>query len=192
CLPIIISLIAPASMVRFVKDKALADNRAAIRVLWGQGNHNAKDIHRQTGVPYSTVKRQCAKLRDGLTNSPIKPTGRRTVVTPKKSAAITRLADKNMYLTSKKIRELVLQKFPGSNISALTVRRHLQKMGFKCGRTKKTVLMTTAHHIARLEWAKKYLHYDQWERVVWTDECSVQKYANGVLVWYREADGLPQ
>jgi transposase len=179
-------------MTKYQKNKSLEQHRGTVATLFKKGETNARVIARTTGIPYSTVTSQLRKLKSLGTNSPIKQTGRPKMLTPKKTSFIESNIESNMFLTAKKIQDLVKEEYGGFEPCVRTIRTTLNKLGYKYGKIRRAPLMTVAHKIARVAWAKTHRRYKKWNSVVFTDECSIQKYGNGVWVWYREADGAPE
>ena len=71
------------------------------------------------------------------------------------------------------------------NVSVRTVKRILAKERIKKWQAKKRPKLTKDHAAERLHWALRYADWteEDWKRVIWSDECSVEKSKDPRTVW---------
>lgn len=71
------------------------------------------------------------------------------------------------------------------NVSIRTVKRILAKEGIKKWSAKKRPKLTEDLAPGRLRWALCYADWteEDWKRVIWSDECSVEKSKDPRIVW---------
>ena len=62
---------------------------------------------------------------------------------------------------------------PSQPISERTLRRELHTMNIWSRVARKRPLLTSAHRVARLQWATRRNHWPDldWKHVIWSDEC---------------------
>jgi len=130
------------------------------------------EIASQLGIPQRTVSSFLKRLdeRESIENIP--PPGR-----PRK----TSISDDRYIVHSAELETRVplreLQRDVGLNVSQQTIRRRLREAGIRKWKAVKRALLTKKHAANRLSWAKEHQHWtvDNWRKVVWSDECAVQK-----------------
>jgi len=73
----------------------------------------------------------------------------------------------------------------GSNLSVASIRRRLREEGIRKWRAVKRPRLTPAHVKKRKQWAKEHLNWKiiDFEKVDWSDECSIEKGADPRGVW---------
>ncbi|KAH0604411.1 uncharacterized protein H6S33_006788 [Morchella sextelata] len=66
-------------------------------------------------------------------------------------------------------------------VSTRTVKRYLQKRGIRKWKAAARSLLKPEHAASRLAWALAHRHWTvgDWEKVIWSDECSVEKCRHG-------------
>ncbi|XP_076315744.1 uncharacterized protein LOC143228362 [Tachypleus tridentatus] len=82
-----------------------------------------------------------------------------------------------------------LQHSTGTRVSTQTVRNRLHKGRLRTRRPARSVILTTRHHAARLEFTLQHLDWDfrQWATLLWTDESrfTVSRDNGRARVWRR-------
>jgi len=70
-------------------------------------------------------------------------------------------------------------------VSVRNIKHVLKESNVKKRRAKKRALLTEEHASKRLTWVKKYKDWDEgdWEGVLFSDECSVEKSKDSCTVW---------
>ncbi|CAK1599693.1 unnamed protein product [Parnassius mnemosyne] len=81
---------------------------------------------------------------------------------------------RNRYLTAVEIRQR-LQITRGVNVSERTVRRRMEEVNLKARRPARGSELLRQHRVARLQFAREHVNwtYEQWARVMFTDECRI-------------------
>ena len=133
-----------------------------------------KNISRDLEVPLSTVHNIIKKFITHGTVANLPGRGRKGKINERMQHRIVRMVDKRPQSTSTQV-QAVLQTL-GVEVSARTIRRHLNEKKRYGRRPRRTPLLTKRHKKARLEFVKMYLSKPQsfWENVLWTDETKVQ------------------
>src|SRR5579859_7842740 len=72
-----------------------------------------------------------------------------------------------------------------SEVSIATIHRHLLEGHIRKWGASKRALLTEKHAKMRLNWAREHCHCtrEDWERIFWSDECTVQKDSDTPQVW---------
>lgn len=106
--------------------------------------------------------------------------GRRRSTTEKQDERMVKMAKTEHSVTSAQIK----QKMEAKNVyvSERTVRRRLREAGGKYLAEITKPLLSENHRIKRLMWAKKHQNFD-WERVIFTDESTIQLFRAKKKVW---------
>jgi len=78
-----------------------------------------------------------------------------------------------------------LQATYAPDVSIRTIDGVLRKHNIRKWRATKRPKLTEIHAQKRLEWARQYRHWtvEDWEGIVWSDECSVEKSDTGCSLW---------
>jgi transposase len=132
------------------------------------------------GRPWSTVKSFIVRAteRGSIENLP-RP-GRPEKLSKYDRRAIMRAVKKDRSLTRQQLRDLC-----APHVSLSTIDRYLRQNGFKKWLAKKRPKLTEDHAQQRLAWAKERQNWtaEDFEGVVWSDECSVEKDDSGRQTW---------
>ena len=87
-----------------------------------------------------------------------------------------------------------LQDITNQSVSPQTVRRGLQKTGWKARRKVKRPALEKKHIKARLEFAERHLEWtlDDWKTVWWSDETKINRFGpdGNEMVWGEKSEGL--
>ena len=88
----------------------------------------------------------------------------------------------NDELTARQLRDKLIIEWPELSLSVWTVRRARHKLGWRATRPKYCQLVREANKKKRLDWCSERLaENDQFDNVIFTDECSVQLDSHGRL-----------
>jgi transposase len=81
----------------------------------------------------------------------------------------------------------------GINVSAMTVKRTLQSMGFKAKTKAKKPFLSARHRKARYEWALAHKDWtlDDWKRVIFSDETKINVWGSDGCRYYWKRPGDP-
>ena len=92
----------------------------------------------------------------------------------------------NDELTSRQLRDLVEERWPEIKASLSTYKRARKDLGWVATRPKYCQLIREANQAKRLLWCEERVkEKDQFQDVIWTDECSVQQDSHGRLCFRR-------
>lgn len=72
-----------------------------------------------------------------------------------------------------------------AGVSSQTIRRRLREDGIRKWHAVGRPLLTSVRAKKRLEWAMAHRHWtiEDWRKVIWSDECKVQKDPSGNVIW---------
>jgi len=78
-----------------------------------------------------------------------------------------------------------LHDITNSAVLTSTIRRRLREDQIQKWRAVKRALLTEEQAAKRLKWVREHSNCTQkfWERVLWSDECAVQKDSDGQILW---------
>ena len=103
------------------------------------------------------------------------------------SKIIDDLLEENDELTARMIRRKLEEKFPQLQVSIATVKRARKDNGWICTRPHYCQLIREANKAKRVVWCQQQLdNKEQFEDVVFTDECTVQLDHHGRLCFRRQ------
>ena len=90
------------------------------------------------------------------------------------------ISKKDRTVTRQELRDIACP-----HVSLSTLDRYLAENGFRKWVAKTRPRLLEKHVKERLEWARRHQHWtvDNWRRVIWSDECSVQRAATGQRKW---------
>jgi hypothetical protein len=132
------------------------------------------------GRPWSTVKNFLHRYykRGRIENLP--RSGRPEVLTRRDKRVILRAVRKNRQHTREQIRRIY-----APHVSLATIDRLLRQHNIKKWLAKKRPKLKPEHAKARLEWALAHKDWtaEDFQRVVYSDECSVEKEPAGQQIW---------
>ena len=116
---------------------------------------------------------------------------RRASVPRKLNADHVKFIDNSMAandeITARQMRILLLDKWPSLQISLNTIKRTRKHLGWVATRPKYCQLVREANKVKRLNWCKESEEKgDQFDNVIWTDECSVQLDSHGRLCFRKK------
>lgn len=128
----------------------------------------------QLGVHHSTISRMAKRFRETGSHSRKYGQGRKKVTSARDERFLRQQVLRNRKLTSAELSN-ELQTIRNVRISAVTVRRRLHEAGLASRKAAITPLLTTAHRIARLRFARNHANWtvDEWKKVLFTDETRV-------------------
>jgi len=161
------------------KEHELTDiQKAQIVALEPHFSH--ADIGVQLGIQRPTITKflQRFKNRKSIENLPRPGRPRKTSETGDRR--IVRNAESETRVPLKQLKNIL-----NIDISEQTIRRRLQEAGIRKWRAVKRPLLTKAHAYERRKWAREHLHWtvDDWQRVFFTDECSVERDSDPLVSW---------
>jgi len=130
--------------------------------------------------PWSTVHNFLAQVchRGHIANAP--QSGRPVILNQRDRRAITRAAEKDRSMT-----RLDLRNCHALHVSIRTVDRVLREAGIKKSLTQTCPCLTAAHAKKRLDWAvaQKEETAQDFQNILYSDECTVRKSANSAQKW---------
>ena len=129
-------------------------------------------IAHNENTPLSTIKWTISTTSQHPNGVSKTRSGRPTVVTDRARRHIIRLARTNPRITYKDLRDQC-----GVSYSKSTLYRELKAYGLTNWLSKKRPLLTEEVAAKRLTWCKEREHwtYENWCKVIWSDECSVER-----------------
>jgi transposase len=149
-----------------------------------QDRHNAgqklREIEHGTGIRRSTIKSFLARVKKRGSDEDLPRAGRPRKTTIRADRRVIRKAPGQTRVLLAQLAFL-----SDSNLSVSTIRRRLQEVHIQKWRAAKRPRLNTRHVAKRLQWAKEHRQWqvEDWEKVGWSDECSVEKGADPRQVW---------
>jgi len=141
--------------------------------------HTSRTI-RQLNIPRPTISGflQRYKERDSIDDKP--RSGRPRKTTDSDDRYIIRTALKETRIPLAELKQDV-----NLPICERTLQRQLKEAGIQKWRALTRPLLTNKHAKNCLNWAKRHRHWtiEDWKRVIWLDECAVQKDSDPRQVW---------
>lgn len=153
--------------------------KTAIETRFNMGQtHN--QIAQCMTLPKSTVS-SCLhriKTRDSTTNLPHTGRPRRTSIQAERM--LVRKALIHTRVPLKQLRDIT-----NSDLSIRTMQRRLKEHDIQKHRAAKRARLTEKHAATRFKWAKEHLRWslDDWRKVGFSDECSVEKSSDPRGIW---------
>jgi transposase len=170
-----------------MKKVPLAERRATVNELWNCGIRDAPVLAKLSGVPLSTSYKYVAQLKKNHELKPISRPGRPTILAPKDRTVLGRIVQNDRYLTCK---EIAIKLSSKVEISARTVNRELNKLGYHSSHPKTVPLLTAKQCERRVEWATTHLEQD-WKTVVFSDETTFQMFRNTMKAFHKVGTSVP-
>jgi transposase len=166
-----------------------ADNRNNIISLLKDGNSGRK-IESITGISRSTINRLAVKE---FPNCIVKKPGRLSKLTKRDKLYCIRQLTTGGLETAMQVRK-ALEKDVGVSVCTETIRRGLHEMGLRSFVKPKKSYLSPKNIKARLRWAKAHVDwtYDDWARVIWSDETKVDRFGSDgrYYSWKRDSEEL--
>ena len=146
----------------------IKESKIALQHLYNSGCHSSNELSKLTGIPLRTIRRDLAKLRQGMSLERKKGTGRSKKLDADDKRKIIQLVRRSDIITSDEIKKRT-EKGRGPIVSSSTVRRCLNESGYYCFPPKKDLNLTDTHVQKRLEWCQTH-RQTRWGRWLFTDE----------------------
>src|SRR5438105_1760561 len=150
--------------------------------LWDNGIHNAKELHKLTNIPLSTIYRKIEKIKKNGLLKHAGGNGRPKKITASASRALGQYVRHDTSLSTRTLARKLEN--IGIEVSYRTIGRHLSSVGYVKRIPKATPMLTEAHKLKRVEWARKHIN-DRWNKTMFTDETAFQLFRNTVKRWYK-------
>jgi len=144
------------------------------------GGKNPSEIARILRLPRRTVRDQIHRFPQRHANQSRPRSGRPRAYTERDERRILRLIRREP-----KIRWRCLKLTTDIDISLRTFKRLLKRLHVRKWLSKKRPALTEEHAAARLAWAlaRRYWTAYQWRRILWSDECSLERGTGVIREW---------
>lgn len=162
------------------------EKRAEMVALVRNGGLSRAKVAQMYNVSWGAVNNAIKRFDETGTHDDRKRTGRPSATTPGLDRAIKLISLRNRRLTAPEIRSQLTTNDPYPP-SVSTVKRRLQSFGLKGCVAQRRPLLSGANIQKRLKWAHKYKHFtfDDWSKVLWTDESKFQMFGSNRKVYVR-------
>lgn len=169
----------PTTMSPTRRNNLTEGQKAVIQDRLNDGQKISEIAH-GTEIPWSTVKNFITRLKKRGSAENFKSNGR-----PRKS---TIRDDRRVIRKALNHTRVPLAQLPflcDSNLSVSTIRRRLQEVHIQKWKAAKRPQLNKGHVEKRYKWAKEHCKWTEkdWEKICWSDECSVEKGADPRQVW---------
>lgn len=148
------------------------DNTVRRRVVELQRDGlSEREIGRQLNLPKSTVHCIIKHHQNTGTTEPGKAPGRKRLLSVRDLRIFRRYIQTNNHVSVAELRLWTRERFH-IEVSTRTIRRYLQRCGYRVYKAKRKPFLSTLNKGNRLRWARMYRGWTfrQWNRVLWTDE----------------------
>lgn len=109
------------------------------------------------------------------------------ILTEEQLDFINKSLEENDELTAAKLRDKLIESWPTLTISVRSIRRARWKLGWRASRPKYCQLIREANKLKRLKWCEERVaDNEQFDDVIFTDECSVQLDHHGRLCFRKK------
>jgi len=137
-------------------------------------------IHMQLGIPRSTIMTFLDRALRHKSIDNLPQSGRPRAMSVRQDHYMIRTAEANTRIPFTELRNIT-----NTHVSIRTIQRRLQEDHLRKWRAVTRALLTEEHAKKRLNWARKHRGWtvDDWKRVIWSDECAVQKDSNPRQMW---------
>jgi len=131
-------------------------------------------------IPRSTVATFLDRFQQRGSEENLPHTGRPRKTSARSDHVLIRTA-----LANTDVPYTVLRDITNSELSTSTIHRRLHEDYVRKWRAVKRALLLEQHARKRLKWAREHRHWtrEDWIRVLFSDECAVQKDSDGRTVW---------
>jgi transposase len=153
-----------------MKRKELSEfQRGEIIGAW-KCKSTVRQISKALKYPKSTVHDIISAYKNHGLEKMLSRSGRPSIITEKNNMQLMRALNKNRRTTIKELRESFVSS-TSTNISTVTLRRHLYKNDIHGRIGAKKPFVNAANKIKRLNWAKIRKNWvNEWENIIWSDE----------------------
>jgi len=97
------------------------------------------------------------------------------------------MSDRDRRLTAPELTKIINSTKNNSHVSVWTVRRVLTECGLDGRVARKKPLLSALNIQQRIRWCKSHRHWssEDWKRVLWTDESSIELFSSSGRVYVR-------
>ena len=140
--------------------------------------------HREIGnylrIPHSTVSAFLKRYAERENQENLPHPGRPRKTSDADNRYFVRVAESETRVPLKEV-----SRQSGIYVSQQTIRRRLREAGIRKWRAVKRALLTKRHAAERLKWARTHKGWtrEDWVKVLWSDECIIQKDSDSGVVW---------
>jgi hypothetical protein len=137
-------------------------------------------IGHDMGIPRSTITSFMVRVKKHASDKNLRPSGRPRKSTIRDDRRVIRKA-----LDQTRLPLAQLAFLSDSNLSVSTIRRCLKEVHIRKWKAAKRPRLNKGHVAKRYKWAKEHRKWTEkeWEKVCWSDECSIEKGADTRQVW---------
>ena len=143
-------------------------------------NTSYAEIARQTTLPMNTVRNFCIRYRTRGTHENLKRSGAPRKTTESEDRELSAVALDNTHL-----KHIQLKERTNSILSLRSIRRRLKNDGIRKWKAANCAELTQRTAKIRLAWARAHANWtvEDWAKISWSDEVSVQKGNDPNAVW---------
>lgn len=132
------------------------------------------------GRPFTTVRSFILRTLERGSKDNAPRSGRPTKLSKRERRAISRYIKRYRTATREEVR-----KYCAPHVSLRTIDRYTRTFNMKRWLARERPKLTTERAAKRLAWAKEHRHWtaEDFKKVLWSDECSIEKSATGAQTW---------
>jgi transposase len=145
-----------------------------------EANASYTEIARQTTLHKNTVRNFCERYRTRGTHENLKRSGAPRLTTEAQDRELSAVA-----LADTRLKHIQVKEQTGSDLSLRSIRRRLRKDGIQKWRAANCAKLTARTAGIRLAWAQRHANWtvEDWIKMCWSDEVSVEKGKDPNAVW---------
>src|SRR5579859_5712289 len=138
------------------------------------------EISEELRIPRSTVVYFLHRFQEHSSEENLPHIGRPRKTSARFDRYLIRIAQVDTDITIAALSDIT-----NSAVSTSTIRRRLHEDHIQKWRAVERALLTEKHASKHLKWAREHCNFtrEDWEHMVWSDECAVQKDSDGRQVW---------
>jgi transposase len=162
----------------------LKHQKIVLQELFNNRLSDAKTLSQMSGVPIRTVFRDLKKMRQGVSLKRKVGSGRPEILKSNDKRRLIQCAIKGDLQSSDDLR-IKLSNAGSPQVSSRTVRRYLNKAGYKSMEPKFRPLLTSIHKDKRVKWCQDHKK-TRWNNWIFSDESRFQLYTNKIGRWAKK------
>ena len=143
-------------------------------------DYSHREIGNHLQIPHSTVSTFLKRYAERENQENLSRPGRPRKTSDADNRRLVRVAESETRVPLKEV-----SRQSGIIVSQQTIRRRLRDAGVRKWRAVKRALLTKKHAAEHLKWARAHKGWtrEDWAKVVWSDESTIQKDSDSGTVW---------
>ena len=178
----------------FTMPRLQVSTRKRVIIIWRQGfsiqciQNRFKE--EDTIISLRSLQRLCTKFQRMHTMQDLHRISKRKILIPEMEVVMEESLRRDDEMTARKLKRMLGEKFVElPNVSLSTIKSYRKNIGWVCTRPHYCQLIREANKVKRKEWCQKQIdNKEDFENVIFTDECTVQLDHHGWLSFRKEKE----